>query len=788
MRDSALQPQIAVVIATKDRTDLLARRALCSVASQSRIPDRLVVVDDSNESSRPANRDIVARLSLNDCQVVYLENDRTPGASGSWNTALEFLLCQVDDPASLFVAGLDDDDAWAPDYLERCNAQAQTHRLDMVASDLFRIETLDGAPLMNEAPESLRADDFLIGNPGVQGSNLFVRLSVLLAAGQFDEALRSTTDRDLCIRISDMGTVRYGRLPVALVHHFAESSRPRLSARGSEDKLRGLSAFWRKHAGRMTPLQRETCRQRARKLFDWCPEASGNARDRDRRTSRAATLSRSAPDHAPYPLYVGVISSEPATLARLLRGLAALRLSPSVKRLAVVVLDNGSPARELNGVVAKARRQGLAVAIASVSRQRRDAAAGAFGERFRTRTDGQVGIAQARTMVQRYVGELLRTDSGSIGWILDDDMRVDERALAFLPWLPAFRNNGTAVLIGSSEGASPNPPLNGTRVQLVDLLHNLTWLRALPADARLPDRSPENAELRATYPDYYYDLSRKHTGHLETPYWLEPGREGGTVREAYARVLAAAPGILHGIPLTRPLIANMKRDPLSAAKDSVNRGGNTFILDSRALTSTPNTITRLRGREARRSDMIWAIVNRHYRRMEIKAVEFPVHHVGRVVGSPSLEIDKVQGELIGSALYGGVSEFLGDQPNHELEFSAVEMEQVCRLARQYMGRRLASLRQSFLRIAGLTKAIRKTVEPGELDDFLRHLDCWSTPETFAEIRAGVRAQRLEDVAGFLASLRPTADDFAAASVDVAFLQEQFGPARDRKALGTECEA
>lgn len=46
----------------------------------------------------------------------------------------------------------------------------------------------------------LHAGPFLVGNPHVQGSNLFLRLGSLLEAGSFDEALQSCTDRDLCIR------------------------------------------------------------------------------------------------------------------------------------------------------------------------------------------------------------------------------------------------------------------------------------------------------------------------------------------------------------------------------------------------------------------------------------------------------------------------------------------------------------------------------------------------------------------------------------------------------------
>ena len=56
-----------------------------------------------------------------------------PGASGAWNTALH----EIGRIApSAFVAILDDDDMWEPDYLERCEKEAQARNLDMVAAGI----------------------------------------------------------------------------------------------------------------------------------------------------------------------------------------------------------------------------------------------------------------------------------------------------------------------------------------------------------------------------------------------------------------------------------------------------------------------------------------------------------------------------------------------------------------------------------------------------------------------------------------------------------------------------
>jgi GT2 family glycosyltransferase len=778
--EPASTPTIAAVIVTRDRPQLLSERALLSVTAQTRSPELLVIVDDSSSDVRMTNRELVEALCIPRCRVIYLENARTGGASGGWNTALDFLLAEVAADCT-FVAILDDDDAWHSTYLERCEAAARVDKLDMVAAGLRRIESTGEHPTIEEAPEVLRAEDCLVGNPGIQGSNLFVRLSVLLAAGGFDEALLSTTDRDLCIRIADLCKVHYGRLAGPLVDHYADSDRQRLSIRGSASKLEGLSAFWRKHAGRMSIEQRCAFSKRAAALFDWSPPpeptflSSHHAAPQELRVRRSAVAETliEGPPHPPLSLYVGIITSDPAMLLPLLCDLGALARSPGVARLVTLVLDNASPAADLEQALREARQRGVELAVISIAQQRRDATAGAFGRALRALPDGRAGIAAARTMLQRYLGALLEGDPGSFGWLLDDDMRVDDRACKYLSWLPAFRAQGVDVLMGVYEGSSPNPPLNGLRGQLVDIFHNLLWLQKLPAEAALPDRSTENAALRSLYPDYYYDLSRKHTAHLEMPHWLEPVGDGETVAEAYTRFCSAAIGILSGAPLTRPLIAAVPSNPLAAAKDSVNRGGCTFVLNPRALTQTPNTITQLQGREARRSDMIWAIVNRYYRRMNMKAVAFPVIHLGRVSGTPSLNVSKVQGEILGSALYAGLTEFLSERPQHTLSFSLEETEEIRRLSDQQLDRRLRGLQQSFYRIAGLRGAIQAVARGGELDELLHYLDEWFIPDVFDQIQTGVRTHSSNETAVFLASLQNVADDYSSLSVNTDFIHDQI---------------
>ncbi len=171
--------------------------------------------------------------------------------------------------------------------------------------------------------------------------------------------------------------------------------------------------------------------------------------------------------------------------------------------------------------------------------------------------------------------------------------------------------------------------------------------------------------------------------------------------------------------------------------------------------------------------MVWAIVNCYYRRMDIKAVGFPIHHVGRITDTPSINSEKVKGEIVGSALYAGLSEFLEGRPENELNFSLPEIKEVQELTKKHMDWRLCFLEQSFFRIAGLRESIRKIAVPGELDGLIDHLGRLFTRDEFDQIRAGVRTFCERDVAEFLGSLRPIADDFALTTVNTEFIMKQF---------------
>ena len=269
---SSQSPKVGVLVATCDRHEMLTQRSLPSILAQIQRPHHIVVVDDSSDDHvRLKNEDYIQSLEVDGVSIHYLSNTRTRGACGAWNTGIFHLADICESLESTFLAILDDDDEWAPDYIFQCMNATQNGRNDMVAADIARIKDVNQPSSQCPAPERLVASDFLIGNPGIQGSNLFVKLSVMLQAGCFDEAMKSSTDRDICIRICDLGDTKYQRVPSTLVKHYAEVDRQRMTTRGSFSKNKGLEYFFRKYMGRMTDEEIESFLERSERLFGWHP-------------------------------------------------------------------------------------------------------------------------------------------------------------------------------------------------------------------------------------------------------------------------------------------------------------------------------------------------------------------------------------------------------------------------------------------------------------------------------------------------------------------------------------
>lgn len=724
------RPIVAALVATCDRSELLAERCLPSILGQSLLPDLLLVVDDSRAPNRSANRAVVEACGA---RAVYLENSRTPGASGAWNMGLAWLHAHTDDPTSVFVAILDDDDRWAPNHLESCLDDAMQRDLDLVISGIVRHETSFDEGRRQTIPSSLDEAALLIGNPHVQASNLFARLRMLLEAGLFDEDLPSTTDRDLCLRILDLGNVRVGFSELHTAHHHAESDRERLSAPGTRQKHIGLDRFWRKYVGRMNLVQQKAALTRAERLFGWHP-SPGQAPPA---TMDMPSEVRPKAECVPIALVVGIVVDPERieSAERLLADVHGLS-EDGLAGLDVVLVENGPRAdgtsSAFRALVERKRREGLRIHAVEIEQQREDAQSGLFGEPW-ARGEDRVDIARGRTIVQRYVHFVARRRTGAIAWILDDDKGLlfddvgrDGRRLANV--LLELRAAGVCVALGQDVDAPPIPAASSIRVQLVDLLHNIRWISSLSPDEPLPDRGIENEDSLFRLPDYFHDLSQA-TAHLESPFWLTPAYRGETASAALERLAERLPRILAGEQIFRPV-----RPGGTDISPSIHRGGSTFVLDLDALL-VPNASVDLGAGPLRRSDMLWALENRLDGR-SVARVPLWVRHDRAGQRATQLDLDTLARDIQGHALYVTLAESLEAEARDQRE----PFDQQERF-HHHLKERLLKLDLSAHRIRGLGRSILRLLSSRMHSDVWERHPAWARCTTrIAAVVKGIAEQ------------------------------------------------
>ena len=251
-----------------------------------------------------------------------------------------------------------------------------------------------------------------------------------------------------------------------------------------------------------------------------------------------------------------------------------------------------------------------------------------------------------------------------IVWLLDEDMEIDARANDYLSSLDNFKRQGIDVLIGSIEGDSPNSAFSGMQVQLLDLLNNLQWLDTLEENNVMPNRGILNKTLRRKYPDYYYDTSSQHQGHLQEVFWIEPESIDETVYAVKNRIYTYLEAILSGKNIFRPI----KQQKINEYHESLLKGGNTFILNLETL-KIKNPVISINKSIIRRSDMLWALINREFFNKKLIKVDFTVIHHRQEKQSKELNIDKTIKEIYGSIIFNALKEFYDKK--QEISFAEI---------------------------------------------------------------------------------------------------------------------
>ena len=199
---------VTVIIATRDRPDLLLSRALPTALAQQGVAFDVVVVDDGSN----------AAFELPDDPRVRMVRRAAPrGVAAARNTGLRAA-------GGEWVAFLDDDDLWSPRKLREQLAVLEDGGEFCFASAVV-VDADRMLPLINaSAPKAAGLVDALVARNVIPAgsSNMLIRRQALIDIGGFDESFSYLDDWDCWLRLA----ARYdGRVcPLTLVAYLIQSA------------------------------------------------------------------------------------------------------------------------------------------------------------------------------------------------------------------------------------------------------------------------------------------------------------------------------------------------------------------------------------------------------------------------------------------------------------------------------------------------------------------------------------------------------------------------------------
>ncbi len=208
-------PAVSVIMPAYRVTEYIGG-AIDSVLAQTFVDYEIIVVNDGS----PDTDELERVLAPYRARIVYIKQENR-GLSGARNTAIRAARGE-------FVALLDPDDLWEPNYLAvQVAAMRNEPTLDVLYSN---------ARIFGDAPDAGRELMDVCPTDGAvtfervitQECNVLicatVRREAVLRAGLFDETLRSSEDFDLWLRILKAGgRISYHRQPLARYRRRAGS-------------------------------------------------------------------------------------------------------------------------------------------------------------------------------------------------------------------------------------------------------------------------------------------------------------------------------------------------------------------------------------------------------------------------------------------------------------------------------------------------------------------------------------------------------------------------------------
>ncbi len=211
----AQNPEVSVIIPAYGIARFI-QETLDSVFTQTFSNYEVIIVNDGS----PDTEDFEASLRPYCDRIVYIKQENR-GAAAARNRGLI-------EARGQFIAFLDGDDLWMPNYLEEQLDFMKCGNYDLVYADAFIIgeSPLAGRTFMQTAPSEgeVTVRSLLTAKCNVITSGVLARRRAILDVGLFDEGLRNSHDFDLWIRLAKAGVRLSYQRKVLLQYRCHENS------------------------------------------------------------------------------------------------------------------------------------------------------------------------------------------------------------------------------------------------------------------------------------------------------------------------------------------------------------------------------------------------------------------------------------------------------------------------------------------------------------------------------------------------------------------------------------
>lgn len=208
-------PLVSVIIAAYNVSEYIGE-TLASVFAQKFGDFEVVVVDDGSEDAAELERALAPYRE----RIIFLSKENG-GLASARNAGLH-------SARGRYVAFLDADDLWEPDYLKEQLKFIEGGGYDLVYTDalLFGDPSLEGRRFMEVAPSEgeVTFKSLMRGECNIIGSGVVARKEALFGAGLFDVGLRNAQDFDLWIRMLLRGARMAYQRKVLVRYRYREGS------------------------------------------------------------------------------------------------------------------------------------------------------------------------------------------------------------------------------------------------------------------------------------------------------------------------------------------------------------------------------------------------------------------------------------------------------------------------------------------------------------------------------------------------------------------------------------